>query len=66
MKKIHKTCHLKLVLDPFVLQRIKHNLYWKMKLLKQATYIVHVLAKLLKFVQISTQTYSYSFLQQIL
>ena len=28
------------------LQRIKHNFYWKMKLLKQATFIRHVLAKL--------------------
>ena len=31
-------------------QRIKHNLYCKMKLLKQATYITYVLATLLKFV----------------
>ena len=36
------------------LQRINHNLYWKMKLLKQATHIRHKLAKLSKFVQIST------------
>ena len=36
------------------LQRIKHNLYWKMKGLKQATYIRYVLAKLSKFAQIST------------
>ena len=43
------------------LQRIKHNLYWKMKFLKQATYIRHVLAKQSKFVQISTLTSSDSF-----
>ena len=42
-------------LRPLCLQRIKHNLYWKMKLLKQATYIRYVLVKLSKFVQISTQ-----------
>ena len=42
-------------------QRIKNNLYWKMKLLKQATYIRYVLAKLSKFFQISTQTYLNSF-----
>ena len=34
-----------------------------MKLLKQATYIRYVLAKLSKFVQINTQTSSDSFLQ---
>ena len=28
------------------LQRIKHNFYWKMKFLKQATYIRHAIAKL--------------------
>ena len=28
------------------LQIIKHNLYWKMKLLRQATYIRYVLTKL--------------------
>ena len=33
------------------LQRIKHNFYWKMKFLKQATYIRYVIAKLLKFAQ---------------
>ena len=38
------------------LQRIKLNLYWKMKFLKQATYMRYVLAKLSKFVQISTLT----------
>ena len=40
----------------YVKKKIKHNLYWKMKLLKQATYIRYVLAKLSKFDQIRTQT----------
>ena len=44
------TC--KLVPDPF----FKHNLYWKMKFLKQATSIRYVIAKLSTFVQISMQT----------
>ena len=35
-------------------------------LLKQATYIRYVLAELSKFVQISTETFSDSFLQRIL
>ena len=51
---------------PLSLQRIKRNLYWKMKLLKQGTYTKYVLAKLSKFVQISTQTSSDSFLQRII
>ena len=51
---------------PLSLQRIKHNLYWKRKLLKQATYIKYVLAKPSKFLQIITQTSSDSFLQRIL
>ena len=46
-------------------QKIKHNLYWEMVLLKQGTYIRYVLAELSKFVQISTQTSSDSFLQRI-
>ena len=37
----------------FSLQRIKHNFYWKMKFLKQATYNGYVIAKLSKCVQIS-------------
>ena len=47
------------------MQRIKGNLYWKMKFFKQATYIRYVIAKLLKYVQISMQTTSDSFLQRI-
>ena len=35
------------------MQRIKGNLYWKMKFFKRATYIRYVIAKLLKYVQIS-------------
>ena len=43
-KKIIKQFHKKLRPENkfqalLCLQRIKHNLYWKMKLLKQATYI---------------------------
>ena len=48
------------------LQRIKHNLYWKMKFLKQATHIKYMIAKLSKFVQISMQTSLDSFLLSIL
>ena len=48
------------------LQRIKHSFYWKMKFLKQATYIRYVIAKLSKFVQISMLISSDSFLQRIL
>ena len=47
------------------LQRIKGNLCWKIKVLKQATYIRYVLAKLSKFVQSSTQTTLNSFLKRI-
>ena len=48
------------------LQRIKHKFYWKMKFLKQATYIRYVIAKLSKFVQISMLTSTESSLQRIL
>ena len=47
------------------LQRIKQNLYWKMKPFNQPTYIRYALAKLSKFVQISTQSFWDSFLQSI-
>ena len=33
-------------------QRIKHNFYWKMKVLKHATYSRYVIAKLSKLVEI--------------
>ena len=33
----------------FVLQKIVHNLYWKMKLSKQAIYIRYVITEILKF-----------------
>ena len=48
------------------LQRIEHNLNWEITFLKQTTYIRYVIAKLLKFVLISVQTSSDSFLQRIL
>ena len=41
-----------------------HNLKWKMKFLKQATYTRDVLAKLSKFDQISTLTSLDSFFQR--
>ena len=44
------------------LQRVNYNLYWKMKLLKQSTYIRYVIEKLLKLVQISMPASSDSFL----
>ena len=48
------------------LQRIKHNLYWKMKFLEQATYIRYDIAKLSKYVQISMLASSDYFLHRIL
>ena len=48
------------------LQKTKYNFYWKTKILKQATYIKYVIAKLSKFVQISMLTFSESFLQRVL
>ena len=44
---------------------LKTNIYWKVKFLKQAIYIRYVLAKLSKFFQISTLTFSDPFLQRI-
>ena len=60
IKKFNKNCDLKTSSRHFC---IKRNLYWNVKLLKKATYIRYVLAKLSKFVQISTQTSSDSFLR---
>ena len=54
-KKFAKTAAWKLVPGLLCLQRIKHNLYWKMTFLNWATYIWYVVAKLSKFVKISTQ-----------
>ena len=50
----------------FCLQRIRHSLYWKMKILKQATNARYTVAKPLKFVQISMQSSSDSFLLRML
>ena len=47
-------------------QRMKHNFYWQMKFLKQATYIRFVIANLSKFVQINILTSAETFLQRIL
>ena len=59
-KKLYENFDLKMSL-----QWIWHNLFWKMIFFKQATCIRYVLAKLSKFVQISTMTSSDSFLQSI-
>ena len=50
-----------------ILQKLRHENENEneMKFLKQATYIRYVLAKLSKYVQISTLTSSDSFLQRI-
>ena len=67
IKKLYQNCGLKTSSRPFFdLQRIKHNFYWKMKFLKQATYIGYVIAKLSKSVQISMLTSLESLLQWIL
>ena len=67
VKKFHKTCDLETSSRPFcVCKELSATSVKKMKLLKEATYIRYVLAKLSKCVQISTQTSSDSFLQQIL
>ena len=55
-----KTATWKLIPDPSVFA--KHKLYWKMKFLKEATNVRYLIAKLLKFVQISMQTSSNSIL----
>ena len=55
IKKFYKACNPNTSSTPFLcLQRIMHNIYWKMKFLKEAAYIRYVLAKLSIFVQIST------------
>ena len=48
IKKIYQKIRQKLQTENYFqdflcLQRIKHNLYWKMRFLKQATYIRYVL-----------------------
>ena len=55
-RKIHQKILQKLRPENLIqallcLQRTKHNLYWKMNFLKQATYIRYVLAKLSECVQ---------------
>ena len=65
-KFFYKICDLNTSHWPFCLKRIRHNLYWEIKFLKQAIYITFVIAKLSKFFQISLQISSDSFLQRIL
>ena len=56
----------KLVPGPIVFTENYHNLHWKMIFLKQSDSIGYVMVKLLKYVQISIQTFSDFFLQGIL
>ena len=70
-KNFHEKNYTKIVAwkqfqELLCLQRMKQNFYWKVKFLKQASYVRYVIAKLLRFVQISMQTYSEFFLQRIL
>ena len=51
-----KTAAWKLVPDPIVFAKNQTPPLLKMKILKQATYIRYVVAKLLRFLQISMQT----------
>ena len=63
IKTFCKNCNLKTSSRPFfVCKEFKQNLYWKLKFLKQATYIRYVIAELSKSVQISMQTSSDCFL----
>ena len=59
LSQLHFFSNLKACL--LCLQRIKHNLYWEMKFLRQTPYIRYVLVKLSKFVQIRILTSSDSF-----
>ena len=65
-KNSTKTENWKVVPGPFEFAKNEGQPLLKMKFLEQATYITYVTAKLLKFVQISTQTSSDSFLQTII
>ena len=63
IKFFYKNPNLKTSSRPILcLQRIKHIFYWKMKFLKQATYIKYVVVKLSKFIETSMQASSDSFL----
>ena len=65
--KDHKNWNLKTSSRPLLcLKRSKHNLYWKIRFLKQATYIRYVITKLSKFIQIEMQASSESFSRRIL
>ena len=67
LEKHLKTCDLKSIFRPFRVWKksCTTSLYWKMNFLKQATYKIHVLGKLSKFVQVSTRTSWDLFLQRI-
>ena len=65
IEKFHKNWLVNQFQALLCLQKIKHNFYWKMKFVRQATYNRYVIAKLSKFVQISKQTFSDCFLRRI-
>ena len=64
IKKFCKNCGLKTKSRPFYICEELSSFYWKMKFLKQPSYIRYVRAKLSKLVQISMLTSSDSFLQR--
>ena len=65
MKKFYKNCDLKTSSRPFcVCKELSITSNWKVKCLRQAICIRYVLAKLSKFVQISTLTSQDFFLQK--
>ena len=61
-----KKIYQKILQKILCLQRIKHNLYWKMKFLKEATHISYALAELSKFVKISTRPPQIPFYREFL
>ena len=63
VKKFYK---IPQVPGPFVFTKNLVQLHWKMKFLKQATYIRYILAKLSKPVQITKHTSSYFFTEDYL
>ena len=67
IKKYYKNCDLKTSSRPFcVCKELSITSNWKMKSFKQAFYTRSVLAKLSKFVQISSLTSSDCFFQRIM
>ena len=65
-KNYTKNAAWKLVQAFLSLKRLRQNLSWKMKCSKHVDYVGHVIAKLSKYVKLSIQTSSDSYLQRIL